>query len=184
MSGSDGVFVFQSGDVLLFSRRSLFNFLITLKTWSPYTHVEVADVDDSGDVTTFASRNKEGVGEYVPDLSGLALVLRLPDGAFNRADARWWFLDNEIWKQGYDYIGLFNFFYARFVGPENGRMFCSEFVTRFLRAGGWDPFPDMDADTIAPRDFRLMREATVVWDRRDAVPIGTDTQAGESKARA
>jgi len=176
-------FSFQSGDVLLFSRKSLFNFLISVKTWSPYTHTSVADVDDDGHVSMFASRNKEGVGEYTPDLKGLSIVMRLPDHVFDRAAARRWFVDNDIDQQGYDYIGLFNFFYARFAGPDNGRMFCSEFATRFLREGGWDPFPGTDADTIAPRDFRLLREAKVVWDRRDKIPITVAGQTAAFEAR-
>lgn len=148
----------QPGDVLLFNRRSFFNWLIRIKTWSPYTHVEVV----AGPHQFFAARNGQGVGIYAPDLQGLALVLR-PSAAFDVVAATKWAYADRVLGQGYDWLGLLNFTYARVVGQDNRKMFCSEAAVRFLRAGGVDPFPGQDADTLSPRDFTLCQNLSVVW---------------------
>jgi hypothetical protein len=139
------------GDILLYSRSSWFNWAIRIKTWSQYTHVEIAG--EAGSV--YASRNVSGVGHYAFDPDGLALVLAPFPAAFNLKLARDWFYREHVYRQGYDYLGLLNFYYARWAGRENNRMFCSEFAARFLRQGGLDLFPGVDADTISPRDFTL-----------------------------
>lgn len=146
----------QPGDVLLYARQSWFNWLIRIKTWSRFTHVEVAVSTEH----VFASRNGQGVAFYRPDLSGLAVVLR-PTEPLNVAQAALW--GKTVIGQGYDWLGLINFTYARVVGKQNGRMFCSEAVTRFLRAGGLDLFPRNDADTISPRDFSVCPWLEPVW---------------------
>jgi len=149
----------QPGDVLVYSRSTLINLIIKVKTWSRYTHVEVY----GGDGKVYASRNGVGVGRYDFDRSGLVLVVRPPVGSFSIKAATDWFWRNELSKQGYDWLGLLNFTYARFVGKENGRMFCSEFAVRFLRNGGLPVFGRMDADTISPRDFVAHDLFVPVW---------------------
>jgi hypothetical protein len=47
-------------------------------------------------------------------------------------------------------------------------MFCSEFVVRFLRAGGFDPVNGYDADGIAPGElckspFHIVTEESEGW---------------------
>lgn len=159
----------QGGDVLLFSRKSVYNTIIQVKTWSRYTHVEIADDTQPAEGAishvshVFASRNGVGCGYYEFDSEGLALILRPPAGLFNLEAAITWFYHNNIRDQGYDWLGLINFTYARLTGRRNGKMFCSEFATRFYRAGGADLFPGVDADTIAPSAFRLLRGFTPVW---------------------
>jgi len=146
------------GDVLLFSRKGFFNLLIRGKTWSRFSHVEVA----VGPARVFASRNGDGVGFYKPDLSGLAMVLR-PSMPVDVEKAIQWARDSNVVGQPYDWVGLLNFMNARRVGRENGRMFCSEAAVRFLRRGGFDPFPRADADTISPRDFHVCPWLDTVW---------------------
>ena len=165
MPGPPRSFLFQPGDILLFNRTSPFNWIIRVKTWSRYTHVEVHD----GQGTTFAARNGQGCGEYLQDLEGLALVLRPPVGAFDRIAARKWFYGQHIYRQGYDWVGLLNFMYARAAGRRNGKMFCSEFATRYLRSGGFGVFPRTDADTVAPCDFNLIRDLFVEWASDDEI---------------
>lgn len=160
--------ILDCGDVLLFSRTSFFNRIIQVKTWSRFTHVEIVGGVKDTLTRTYASRNGLGVGVYPADYQGLALVLRpcFPCGAcagpFDVLKARAWFYQNAV-GQRYDWLGLLNFTYARYVGQDNHAMFCSEFATRFLREGGFDPFPANDADTISPRDFSVCPCLTVIW---------------------
>lgn len=155
----------EPGDCCLFSRNSIYNQIIKVKTWSKYTHIEVV-TRERGIVRMAASRNDRGCGLYAPDWHGLALVLR-PDprlGIFDQTEALAWFRNNRIDEQGYDWLGLLNFTYARYVGTENGKMFCSEFATRYLERGGFRMFGVRnDADTIAPRDFTVTVGAAEVW---------------------
>lgn len=154
------------GDVFLFSRKSTFNLIISIKTWSRFTHVEVVCATATEPhVGTAAARNGVGVGLYPLDLHGLALVLRPQSivGTWDQAKAMQWYQGNHIGGQAYDWIGLLNFTYARLASENNHAQFCSEFATRFLRAGGVDPFPEADADTISPRDFSITPALRVIW---------------------
>jgi hypothetical protein len=148
------------GDVLLFERNTFYNRLIQIKTWSRFTHVEIVCVYPNAATRTVASRNGEGVGFYAPNLKGLAVVLR-PRTAFDQDAAMKWFLT--VQGQGYDWLGLMNFAYARLVGPDNNKQFCSEFAARYMRRGGVPVFGVTDADTISPRDFSICDLLEVVW---------------------
>lgn len=153
----------EPGDVLLFNRDGIYNKLIRLKTWSRFTHSEVA-IRRAGQLCTFTSRNGEGVNFYRPDLNGLALVLRPERPIDQEAAIRW---GQTVIGQPYDVVGLLAFWFARYQGLDNGAMFCSEACTRFLRQGGLDLFPGADADAIAPRDFSINPYLQVVWRSAD-----------------
>jgi len=156
----------KSGDVWLFSRQGFFNKVIQIKTWSRFSHVEVADVTPDMDVRTIASRNGDGCGIYEPDLNGLALVLR-PTVPFDRVPALLWW-ESEAVGQPYDIGGLFGFFYPRKLSKAPRKsMFCSTAATRYLRRGGFDPFPENDADQISPRDFSICPLIAIVWRNDD-----------------
>jgi hypothetical protein len=143
---------FQPGDVLLFSRQGFYNRLIQIKTWSRVSHCEVIAMGGPllAHPMAVASRNGQGVGYYALDLTGLYCVLR-PTVPFDAKAAWEWFLT--VNGQGYDWLGLLAFTSAKLQGRENGKMFCSEFSTRYLRAGGVDPFNGYDADGIAPSEY-------------------------------
>lgn len=149
------------GDVLLFSRSGFFARLIQFKTWSRYSHCEVL-IDEAH---TVASRDGQGVNEYGIDRHGLALVLR-PIAPVDLVAAMAWF--QTVKGQKYDWLGLLAFTSAKLQGKENGRMFCSEFVTRFLRAGGFDPFNGYDADGIAPSEFCKSPSFRVVTEEQES----------------
>ena len=153
------------GDVLLFNRKSIYNWVINVKTWSRISHVEVVETANHGHVTIAASRNGKGVKRFEPDWRGLALVLRPVPTLLGLDVARAWF--ETVRGQKYDWLGLLNFAYARAVGKDNGKMFCSEFATRFMRRAGLPLFPEQDADTIAPRDFLLTSQLYPVWRSTD-----------------
>jgi len=152
----------EPGDVLVFNRSGAFNWIIRVKTWSRFSHVEVA----INDAEVFASRNGDGVGVYRVQPDGLAMVLR-PTVPFDVDAALKWARFSNVLGQGYDLLGLLNFTYARLASRENGKMFCSEAATRFLRQGGLDPFPRIDADTISPRDFTICPLFIPIWRSED-----------------
>jgi hypothetical protein len=166
----------QAGDVLLFNRNGAYNKLIQLKTWSRFTHCEVAIRTPADTLSTFTSRNGLGVDIYAPDVSGLALILR-PTAALQQPNALAW--ARTVIGQPYDYVGLLAFWFAKYQGRENGAMFCSEACTRYLRAGGVDLFPGADADAIAPRDFSIIG-LDVIWRSADEWQRWTDARAKEA----
>lgn len=152
----------RPGDVLLYSGSGFFSTVIKVKTWSRYSHVETYD----GERTSLASRDGIGVGRYAVRLEGLRVVVRPNAGLAIEAGRAWFRGDSphgRIDGQGYDWFGLLAFAAARFQGKSNGKMHCSEFVTRYLRQCGFDPFNDYDADGIAPSEFAKNSAFSVVW---------------------
>lgn len=140
----------QPGDCLLYKAKGIFGWLISIKTWHAVSHCEVY----VGSGLSVASRDGIGVNRYPVRLEGLITVLR-PKEPFQIAQAMRWFWG--VQGQKYDWLGLLRFAWRSKVVPDNldNRMFCSEFATRFYRAGGLDPFNGGDADAIAPFQFRL-----------------------------
>lgn len=157
------------GDILLYDRDGIFNKLIKWKRGEKYSHVEVF----VGGTSTVASRNGVGVGKYELKLDGLAAIYRtsvplaLDKGLawFNSTDANGKKL---VDGQGYDWVGLLSFTFAKFQGRENHKMFCSEFVMRFMRACDVELFAtDTDADAISPGLIPYSPRVFPVWVRKD-----------------
>lgn len=146
----------RPADVLLYRGGGIFSAIIRVKTWSHYSHCEVND----GRGVSVASRDGKGVGRYAHRADGLSVVLR-PYADFRLEAARAWF--ETVDGQGYDWLGLLAFSSAKLQGKDNGRMFCSEFTTRYLRAGGIDPFRGYDADGIAPGEFVKSPIFDCIW---------------------
>jgi hypothetical protein len=147
----------QPGDCLLYRPNSFFGWLIAVKTFNRISHVEVY----RGEHLSYASRDGVGVGLYRLRRAQLARVLR-PAGPFDNAAARRWFWQ-EADGQKYDWLGLLCFTLAVKQGASD-RMFCSEFATRFYRAGGLEPFqPDYDADHVPPSYFLSSGAFTTIW---------------------
>ena len=146
----------QPGDCLLYRPTSLFGWLIAVKTWTKVSHCEIA----LGDDMAAASRDGLGVNLYPLRTADLAYVLR-PNHPFDFARAADWF--QSVRGQKYDWKGLLCFTLAAKQGAKD-RMFCSEFATRFYRAGGFVPFGDvMDADKVPPSLFLFSSSFTVIW---------------------
>lgn len=146
----------RPGDVLLYSGKGFFSRLIQMKTWSRYSHCEVYD----GAGLSVASRDGIGVGRYPLRLDGLRVILR-PLAKFDAEKAREWF--KTVDGQPYDWFGLLAFTNAKRQGRQNWKMFCSEFATRYLRAGKIEPFNGYDADGIAPGEFMKSSALVLVW---------------------
>lgn len=148
----------KPGDCLLYSPTGIFGLLISLKTWHQIAHCELY----VGDGRSVASRDGIGVGLYPLRTNQLAYVLRPPQDVLD------WFA---FWKwfrgvngQGYDWWGLVRFAWFKSVGGgDNGRQFCSEFLTRAYRALGAKIIADVeDADAVVPADFLKSPALTVI----------------------
>lgn len=144
----------RPGDCLLYRPRGVFGWIIAVKTWHRIAHVEVA----IGDGEAVASRDGVGVGRYPLRLEDLAYILR-PRAPFNLSAALRWFATVD--DQRYDWVGLMRFVLVGSVAKvaNNRAQFCSEFATRFYRAGALEPFhASEDADAIAPATFLLSED--------------------------
>lgn len=145
------------GDVLLYKGKGLFSLLIRLKTGGHYSHVELY----VGNGTAWASRNGLGVNAYPLDLTDVIAVLR-PKQKLNWSKAIQWF-DQVAKGQGYDWLGLLNFYVAKWQGRENNKMFCSEFLVRVFREFDYPLFPEtVDADGISPSDLPLSDKVRLI----------------------
>lgn len=147
------------GDVLLYRPRGFFGWLIAVKSWSRWAHVEVYD----GAGFSLAARDGVGVGRFPFRSNDLGAVYRLRVSCDWEA-ARAWF--ETVKGQPYDWRGLLAFTSAKLQGRDNGAMFCSEFAARLLRwaigggasaaalaAAGRDPWNGYDADGLAPGEI-------------------------------
>jgi len=165
-------FLFKPGDLLLYRNTwSLISWLIRVKTWSDVNHVEVY----IGDGHVVAAR-AGGCKVYPVDLKHLHYVWRpRPDvpgqAAVNLTAAMDWFFNGATicgyWMPpangtAYDFLGLFRFF---LVGKQSTtKNFCSELSLRWLRAGGFHPFPTpIDADRVWPGGFIYSVKGDIVW---------------------
>jgi hypothetical protein len=139
----------EPGDCLLYQPKGFYGLLIAIKTWHQIAHCEAY----IGCGESVASRDGIGVGRYSLRDDGLRVVMR-PIVPFDFETAMTRF-DREWRGQGYDWLGLIRFAWRAPVGRTrfNNKQFCSEFLTRWYRAGGIDPFNGDDADAIAPADF-------------------------------
>lgn len=147
----------RPGDCLLYYPTGLFGWLIALKTWNRVSHVEVY----AGNGKSVASRDGRGVSLYPFRSAELCRVLR-PVGDFDISKAIEWFIIHAD-GQSYDWKGILVFTLAVHEGARD-KMFCSEFATRFYRAGGFHPFAeDYDADHIAPAQFLQSPKFQTVW---------------------
>ena len=156
----------EPGDVWLFSKTDVVSRLIRMKTWSRFMHAELVFVNrpKGSGVELFTSKLERGVDFYSPDTRGLALVLR-SRRKFDQAAATPW--AERVVGQPFDVLGMASFWFAELQGRDNGRMFCSEAVTRCLRHGGFDLFPGADCDSIAPSYFAHSPRLSVIWRSAD-----------------
>jgi len=144
--------ILLAGDVLVYRACGLYGRVIQVKTWHNAAHVEAY----VGNGKSVASRNGIGTGLYPVRMSELATICRPPQ-SFDVKAAMAWFTASP--HRPYGWLDL-----LQFIGlnVETGGVICSTFVTEFLRAGGFDPFNKEPADKIAPFEFELVDEMTVM----------------------
>jgi len=149
----------QKGDLLVFSRRELFDSIIKIKTWSQATHTEIY----IGNGSTVASRNGIGCNIYTLDLNGIYCVLR-PVQPFDLDKALLTF-NTKYRGLPYGWKALFSFV---LIDLHDNGIFCSELSTLVYRAGGFEPFnANVKANTVAPADYLYLNPTLMkqVWIR-------------------
>jgi hypothetical protein len=152
------------GDVLVFSRKGLFDSIIRVKTWSPATHIEIA----IGGGKTVASRNGKGCEIYPIDLDGLYAVLR-PQFPFD-IDAALADFHEKYEGKPYGWIALFSFCC---IDIHDKGLFCSELATLFLRGGKMEPFnPTIRAEIVSPGNFLYTHWSVLkpIWTKNPSPP--------------
>jgi hypothetical protein len=171
--------VLRPFDTMIYRPRGFFGNLIALKTWNKTAaHVEVY----IGDSQSVASRDGKGVHVYPNRFSELAWLLRVKPHhrrEFDEYKALSWLrtvdpkTGHSPLGQGYDWKGILVFTLAVKQGAVD-KMFCSEFWTRFMRAGGLEPFqshldgtPTTDADAVAPATILLSSKFDVILSPED-----------------
>lgn len=138
--------------------------IICHKTWMNCCHVAV--YVGGGNIVQAVLK---GVNIYPVDLRGIAGILQ-PQGTMRLDTAMSWFY-SKAKGQGYDLLGLFNFYRRMRKTADMRRMWCSEFATRFYRAGGHQPFnPECDADMISPAQFCQTSAFNFRW-RSPKMPV-------------
>lgn len=143
--------------MLLYKPSGLIGDLICLKTWSRFSHCEVACADGK----SVASRDGIGVGVYPTRYHDLGAVLR-PVEWFDYFTAMGWFFAKAN-GQKYAFLSLFAFWFAKWKADPK-RMFCSEFATNFYRAGGLHLLhPEWSADQVAPGTFMMLPTLEHLW---------------------
>lgn len=151
----------KPGDCLLYNSNGFWSLIIKIKTWHSVTHCECY----IGDGYSIASRDGKGVNAYEYRADDLCAVLRIrPEYPFKLNSALTWFL-RAAKGQGYDWWGLLRFTWKSDYckGDKNNKQFCSEFLTRFYRNGGVDPFNGDDADAIPPFMFMDSPVFDIIW---------------------
>ena len=151
------------GDIILYDHNGFFNKLIKWKRGEKFSHCEVF----KGLRKSLASRNGLGVAEYDFDATGVAAILRVkPRYELDLRQGLEWF--KTVDGQPYDWVGLMSFTFASMQGKDNGKMFCSEFVMRFVRACGVELFSRYtDADAVSPGLLFYSPVVDDVWVRKD-----------------
>lgn len=142
--------VLLPGDALGYRSRGFYGLVQAIKTWErDVGHVEAY----IGGNTAVGSRWPKGVQAYGFSAEDISRVWR-PVGKFDLSSAMAWFY-SKAKGQGYDLLGQMVFYLAIHHGSPR-RMWCSEFLTRFYRSGGFHPFaPAWDADKTAPATFMV-----------------------------
>lgn len=147
------------GDMLLYSSSGMVGRAIKFKTSSEFTHVAV--YIGEGEQREF----REFIGaQQVPLRVEDLVLIKRPYGLWDKgkSDAFW----AEVKHQKYDHIGLFWSFYARKVGRDNQKMFCSEYYARDYAAAVGSPLlfaEEVDADSVHPGNCAQSPSCWRVW---------------------
>lgn len=147
----------RPGDILLYRPSDLVGWIIAIKTWARFSHVEVYVGNDMA----VGSRFRTGVRSYPLRKENLGAVLR-PYTTLDLESALQWFYTSAT-GQGYDLLGLLCFTLAVKHGSAR-KMFCSEFTTRLFRHGKVHIIaPHWDADRVAPGSLLMTPVLEVIW---------------------
>ncbi|HEX3058067.1 MAG TPA: hypothetical protein VHP62_01825 [Usitatibacter sp.] len=155
MSDTPPVAAILPGDVLLYAGTGANDWVISIKTWSKVTHCELA----LSTTESAASRPGLGVHTYPLRVDDLTHILR-PNKTLDMVGVKTF--HQQCLGQAYDWWGLMRFYT---LGEQSlDKQFCSEYLTRLLRHGGFEPFQaEDDADLVAPGTFLYSSCLLRVW---------------------
>src|SRR5687768_12687953 len=146
------------GDILLYDRDGWANTFIKFKRGEKYSHVAIA----SRPGYMLEARQGDVCDERPIRFDGLAAVYRHTDPIDFEKGFEWF--EAEAKGQGYDWIGLLSFAFAKFQGRQNNLMFCSEFVCRFFKKLGNGLFSDdTDCDAVSPGMIPYSLKVRKLW---------------------
>ena len=137
------VYKLSPGDIMLYKPTSLFGQLIRIKTWHNVSHVEIY----RGNGRSYASRDGLGVNDYPVRTQGLIYVLR-PKIPLDLVKGDRYF--GRMMGTPYGWVDLLDFIGCSF---DTQGIVCSPFAAAWLRACGWNVFPEDPVTKIAPFQF-------------------------------
>lgn len=151
----------HAGDVLLYSGKGVFSWLIKVKTMSRISHAELY----VGNGTTWTSRDGQGSNFYPLTTQHLHTVMRPVVGCEgDLAKGIAW--AKQYCGRPYDFQGLLAFSSLRWKPYTQDRFFCSEAVVRFAREAGCEIFNrSYRADDVFPGMLLLSPHLEIVWER-------------------
>ena len=153
--------IIRPGDILLYDRSGWMNAFIRFKRGEKFSHAAIA----SQPGFVLEAIQGDVLDERPIRWDGLAGIYRLTED-FDYEAGYDWFLT--VRGQGYDWVGLLSFAFAKFQGRTNHKMFCSEFVARFFAKLGRPLFsPITDADAVSPGMIPYSPFVKEVWVRPD-----------------
>lgn len=131
------------GDVLLYTPKGIYGWIIRFHTGHPVGHVETY----IGNGRSVASRDGKGTGNYEVRIDGLVTICR-PRLPFDLERGLGWL--QRTGHRPYGWLDLLQFIDINIDGKG---IVCSPFVTEFARACGYDPFNGEPANKIMPFQF-------------------------------
>jgi hypothetical protein len=143
--------ILTPGRAILYRPANLIGVIISIKTWSWTSHIEVVVSP-----TTAVAARFDGVDEYPIRNDKYVCGVLEPTMPFDLATAMVWF-NTQAKGDCYDLGGLFGFYLPKDGG--NGKKnfkaeFCSMLADLFYIAGGFKPFaPAWPAKKVAPAQF-------------------------------
>lgn len=161
------------GDVLFYRPSSFLGVIISIKTWTWLSHVEVY----CGSGKVVAARI-EGVNIYDERLDQYLCAVRRPEMEmgvqFNTELAMKSVLP--FIGKSYEIPGLLAFF-APLIRHHRTNRICSVIVTHYLRGGGHKPFnPDLSENDVAPAQLWQSPAFLTIWSNKQ--PNGSSAGSG------
>lgn len=149
----------HAGDVLLYSGKGIFSWLIKAKTMCRISHAELY----LGNGTTWTSRDGQGSNFYPLTLENLDTVMRpVQECQGDLIKGIEW--AKQYCGRPYDFKGLLAFSAFRWKPYTQDRFFCSEAVVRFTREAGCEIFnAKFRADDVFPGMLLTSPHLDIVW---------------------
>jgi hypothetical protein len=147
------------GDVMLYAPSDLVGYIIAVKTFAWYSHVEVY----VGQGQSFGARI-DGVKIWPTRVDKYLSCVRRPFKPFDLVKA----MESPDVKQlfgSYQVSGFWSFFMPKARAGLHHNRICSVGADVLLKAGGVDCFnPQLDENKVAPAQFYQTAELNTIWE--------------------